>query len=1011
MNLAELSIRKKTVTLVLTLAFLVGGAMAFMDMPRLEDPEFTIKKALVITNYPGATPEEVTNEVTDVVESAAQELGQLDKVTSKNMPGQSIVEVEIIDKYDKDTLPQVWDELRRKVNDAQGSLPPGAGPSVVIDDFGDVYGILLSITGDGYSQRDLQDYVDFLRKELLLVDNVAKVTIWGEQTETVYVEISRARAARMGVSMQSVSEALSQRNLAVDSGSVRVGREYVRIAPTGTIKNVESLGDLLIKDAGSGNLVPLRDIATIHRDFAEPPGEIMRFNGENSIAVGVSMVSSGNVVDLGKAVSAKLKSLASLTPVGINIDTIYNQPMRVDNSVTSFVINLGEAVAIVIVVLLLFMGLQSGLLIGAILLITICGSFIFIEAAGVALERISLGALIIALGMLVDNAIVVVEGILIRYQQGMDRFQAAADVVQQNRWPLLGATIIAIMAFAGIGLSPDSVGEFCNSLFIVLLISLSMSWITAVTITPLLCHMFLRPKLNENEEPYGGRLYTIYRGTLETCLRRRRATMLTLLLMLALSIYGFGFVKQSFFPDSNQPRFFVHYWLPQGTDIRTTSGDMQRLEKEILEDERVKNVTTFVGKGGPRFMLPYSPEQTNTSYGMALVETFDHHDVDAVLARTKGILADHYPHAEPKLKKFRLGPGRDASVEVRFSGPDSRVLRRLSRQAQAIMAQNVNATGIRDNWRQEVKVIRPIISEAQAKLAGITRPDLAEALKMTFSGSQVGVYREADKLLPIVVRPPINERADAGELGNVQVYSPVAEQMIPVEEIVSGFRTDMDHGLVHTRNRLLTITASCDPVRGLPSVLFEELRPQFEAIKLPEGYLLEWGGEYEDSTDAQTSLAGTLGGPFAIMILATIMLFNKLRRPLVIWLCVPLSIIGVTLGLLVTGQPFGFMALLGFLSLSGMLIKNAVVLLDQIKVEAESGKEPYEALVHASVSRIRPVSMAAATTILGMIPLVADAFFSAMAVTIMSGLAFATVLTLIVVPVLYAIFHKVHNPA
>lgn len=1009
MSLARLAIEKKTVSVVLTIVFFIGGIKAFLDMPRLEDPEFTIKEALVVTNYPGATPTEVADEVTDVIEGAAQQLKQLKKVTSISNRGQSIVTVEVQDQYDKETLPQVWDELRRKVSDSQSFLPPGAGPSLVIDDFSDVYGMLLSVTGDGYSQQDLQDYVTFLRKQLLLVDNVAKISVWGEQQETVFVEISRARMAQLGVSLDSVYNTLSNRNLVVKSGSVKVGREYIEISPSGGVESVEDLGDLFIRD-GSGRLVPLRDVAEIHRGYQSPPSQIMSFNGHNSVAIGIAGSPSANVVELGHAINAKLQQLQGQTPVGMNVEEVYFQPSRVDTAVNSFVLNLIEAVAIVIIVLLLFMGVQSGLLIGAVLLITICGSFIFIQMAGVALERISLGALIIALGMLVDNAIVVIEGILIRYQKGMDRIQSAIDVVEQSKWPLLGGTIIAIMAFAGIGLSPDKVGEFCRSLFIVLFISLMMSWITAVTVTPLLCEMFLHPKVSEGGNPYGGFIFRVYRGVLEFCLHRRVLTMVTLAVMLAGAIYGFGFVKQSFFPDSTQPRFYIHYWLPQGTDIRATAEDVNELTKVLLKDEQVKNVSTFTGQGAPRFILTYSPEKTASSYGLLLVEVKDYETTAEVMDRYKKYVNANYPDAEAKVKKFKLGPGRSASIEVRFSGPDTGELRRLSREAQDLMLNTGHAESIRDDWRQDVKILSPVIMEAQAKRAGITRPDLAKAMNLFFTGSNIGVYREGDKLLPIVARPPAKERLDASQIGDVQIFSPVAGRMIPVEEVVSGFETQIESGKLQTRNRMLTITASCEPVSGLPSVLFNELQPQIESMNLPAGYTMEWGGEYEDATDAQTSLAGALGMPFLIMILITIMLFNNLRIPAIIWLTVPLSIIGVSCGLLSTGEPFGFMALLGFLSLSGMLIKNAIVLLDQINIELAEGKEPYHAVVDSALSRIRPVAMAAGTTILGMLPLVTDAFFSAMAVTIMAGLAFATVLTLLVVPVLYTMLYKVKNP-
>jgi multidrug efflux pump subunit AcrB len=1009
MDIAQYSIKKKTVTLVLTVAFLVGGILSFLEMPRLEDPEFTIKDALVVTQYPGATPMEVADEVTDVLENAIQQMGQLDTVKSENSAGLSIITVEIKDKYDGKTLPQVWDELRRKINDNAAKLPPGASKPVVIDDFGDVYGIFLSVTGDGYSTKDIQDFAAFLRKQILTVDGVAKVSTWGMQQEAVFIEIPRAKMARLGVTEDALLNALSQRNLVVSSGNVRVGPEYIQITPDGGVESVEDLGELFINDPSSGKLIRIKDIAEIHRDFIDPPSEIMTSDGHPSVALGVSVVSGGNVISMGKAVEARLQELESVTPVGMKISRIYDQPKRVESAVNAFVLNLAEAVGIVIAVLLLFMGMQSGLLIGAILLITISASFIFIQMCGVALERISLGALVIALGMLVDNAIVVVEGLLIRYQQGMNRLESASAVIKQNLWPLLGATIIAIMAFAGIGLSPDSTGEFCKSLFIVIFISLMMSWVTAITITPLFCNMFLHPKKTEGD-PYGGKLFTLYKKLLHACLKHRPITLIVLACMLAASIFGFGFVKQSFFPDSTQPRFFIHYWMPQGTDVRTTAAEVEEIAKTIRNDKAVKQVNTFTGSGALRFILTYSPEKSNSSYGMLLVELNDYHDVDRIMAKYKDYVTKNYPASEPKFKKFKLGPGRSASIEVRFSGPDTAVLRSLSKQAEDIMKNTEQAESIRNDWRQPVKIVQPVILEAQSRKAGISRPLLAKTIRQNVSGEKIGVYREGDSLLPIIARPPENERS-ADNLKNILVTSPVSGKMIPVGQIVSEFKTVFENDKLNTRNRSLTITASCEPTRGLPSVLFKKIRPQIENIPLPQGYKMEWGGEFEDSSKAQKSLGRNLPLPFIIMILITITLFNTLREPLIIWLTVPLAIIGVTFGLLFTGQPFGFMALLGFLSLSGMLIKNSIVLLDQINIELSDGKSPLQAVLDASVSRMRPVCMAAATTILGMLPLVADAFFAAMAVTIMAGLAFATLLTLIIVPVLYTLFHRIERPA
>lgn len=1012
MSLGEWAIRRRVTTLTMTVILIVGGLFAYQSMGRLEDPEFTIKEALVVTTYPGATAEEVTEEVTDRLESAIQQLGQLDKITSVSTPGKSIITVEIKDSFDKETLPQVWDELRRKVGDAQGQLPPGANPSVVVDDFGDVYGILYSITADGYSYKELQDYVTFLRKELLLIPDVAKITVWGEQQEAVFVEIPRARLRQLGVSTQSIIEALQQRNLVSDAGNVHVGTEYIRINPSGGITSVDALGDIYVTDTSTGKLVYLRDLAEITRGYIEPSTNIMRQDGTRALAVGISLASGGNIVDLGDRVTKRLAELDASTPVGFQIKPVYFQPDYVTKAVDGFAVSLLEAVAIVVVILMIFMGLRSGLLIGTVLLITVCGSFIFMKMMDIQLQRISLGALIIALGMLVDNAIVVTEGMLIRIQQGEDKIAAARAVVAQNMWPLLGATVVAVLAFAAIGLSSDSTGEYCGSLFWVLLISLMLSWVTALTITPLFCEMFLHKGNGDADaDPYGSVLFRVYRRCLRACLNFRWVTVGALLVLMFASGYAMKYVDQMFFPASTQPQFFIDVWKPEGSDISAVSDDLKIFEKKLAEDERVTFTTTFVGAGAPRFMLVYSPEQNYPNYGQIIVTIKDYHDVPAMIDEYRNYAAQTFPEAFFKFKKVRLGPGRDDPIEVRFSGPDPEVLRALSLEAQHVFASNSNARGIRDNWRQKAKVVVPVLNEQAVRRAGLDRPDIATALKSAYVGQSVGIYRDGDTLLPIVLRPPEKERSDIGTVDAVQVFSKVSNSMIPLGQLVSEYHTEFKNNALHRRNRKLTITVSCEAKVGQPTALFEEMRPQVESIKLPAGYTMEWGGEYEDSTDAQAGLFATIPTTIVLMIIITIALFNALREPLIIWLTVPLAIIGVAWGLLAAGQPFGFMALLGFLSLMGMLIKNAIVLLDEINLQIREGKEPFTAVLDASVSRVRPVMMAASTTVLGMLPLLGDAFFVSMAVTIMAGLTFATVLTLLVVPTLYVILFKIREQA
>jgi multidrug efflux pump subunit AcrB len=1012
MNIAEASIRYKTITLTVTVFLFVGGIFSYQRLGRLEDPEFTIKSAQVFTRYPGATAAQVAEEVTDEVETAIQQLGQLKLVTSISEPGKSTILVEVKDKYDKHTLPQVWDELRRKVNDMQRHLPPGASRSIVNDDYGDVFGIFYAVVGDGYSYADLKKHVDMLRRELLLVEDVGKIAIYGAQPENVFVEISRARLAQLGISPEAVYASLAGQNLVATSGQVEVGSQYIRIHPTGEFQSVEEIGELLIlQDDATDSKLFLKDLATISRGYVDPPEKIVRFNGQPAIGLGISTVQGGNVVTMGEALKDRIHELEAETPIGMELGVISMQSDAVTTAISSFIISLGEAIAIVIGVLIFAMGFRSAVLIGGILLLTVLSTFILMDMQSVMLERISLGALIIALGMLVDNAIVIVEGIQVNMLKGMDGTEAAGKIVKQTMWPLLGATFVAILAFSPIGISQDSTGEFCRSLFQVLLFSLLMSWALAITVTPLFGVMFLKVKAVEGDvDPYGGVFFRGYKALLTTCLRLRWITIMALVGLLALSIHGFGLVRQSFFPSSTRPQFMTHYWLPQGTHITRTEADLKVIEKHLMTIDGITDVSTFVGGGPLRFLLTLTPEDTNSAYGIMLVGVEDYRTIDELIPVVREYIEENFPDAQAFSRKFVLGPGEAQKIQVRFRGPDMDVLRTLAKQARDIMVGDPDIVDIVDDWRQRTPLIEPVVAETRARNAGITRSSIANALQIAFGGAQIGVFREGDDLLPIVARSPQNERMDADNLKDAQIWSPVALKSIPLAQVVTGFETGSENSIIRRRNRLPTITVKCDPRAGEATPVLSKLMPKIEEIDLPPGYELEWGGEYEDSGDAQAALTGKIPATFLMMILIVIFLFNSIRKPLVMFLTVPLAIIGVTAGLLVTDQPFGFMALLGILSLVGMLIKNAIVLVDEIGLQTKEGKEPFAAIIDAGVSRMRPVSMAALTTVLGMIPLVADAFFVSMAVTIMFGLTFATLLTLIVVPVLYACFFNIPSP-
>jgi multidrug efflux pump subunit AcrB len=1046
MNLAEISINKSIITWTVTVVVLVLGYLSYEGLPRLEDPEFAIKDAVIATPYPGASPEEVEQEVTEKIEKAMQELGQLKRVESYSSRGMSVVKVKIKNNYDKDALPAVWDEMRRKILDVMVELPPGAGPPVVNDDFGDVFGVYFALTGEGYTYAEIKDVAELLKRELLVVQDVKKITFFGEQSEAIYIEMSRTKMASLGITKQEIFDALQAKNLPVSAGSIKIGPEYMSIKPTGEFNSEKDFQGLFIASKG-GKLIYLRDVATVVRDYVDPPANILRVNGIRAIGIAISTVGGGNAVTMGNGVLDRIAALQGEIPLGMELVEIAMQSKAVTKAVNSFVINLLEAVGIVVLVLLFFMGLRSGLIIGFILLVTIAATFAVMGYFEITLERISLGALIIALGMLVDNAIVVVDGMKVRMEQGMEGLQAAKEVVQQNSIPLLGATVVAVLAFASIGGMDNSTGEYCRSLYYVILISLSLSWLTAVTITPLITKTFVLGKKSKKDEgktkdPYGGKFYRLYREILHLAIRMRGVTIGIVCGMFMLALYGFGFVSNQFFPNSTTPQFMIECQFREGTHIRETEDGVARMEEYLLNLDGVTQVASAVGAGHPRFLLVYSvPVDASTHYSNILVSVEDYRLIEKLLPQVQSDLEEMFPDVVVNTKKFLLGPGEGGKIQLRINGPDPDELRRMAEKVLAIIDEDPVSQATRTEWGQKVKLPQPRIAEDRARVLGIDRPMIATAVESNFSGTTTGVYREGIDLIPIIARAPLNERSRIDDLEELQIYSPSAQKEVPILQVINGVDTVWENARVSRWHRRPFIKIHTDARQGLPSELFNRLKPKIEQalgvdlktysgkalkegntysattipvkyddiipLKGKPGYFMAWGGEVEDSSDSTAQLAANIPVYFGMMILVVIFLFNAFKQPLIIWLTVPLSIIGVTAGLLLLNQPFGFMALLGLMSLSGMLIKNAIVLIDQIDLNIKGGMPGLEAIIESGVSRMQPVMMAALTTMMGMIPLFQDAFFIAMAVTIVFGLGFATVLTLVFVPVLYATFFKI----
>lgn len=1018
-NLATYFINNATTSWLLLCILLVGGIVSYAGLGRLEDPQFTIKEAMVVTRYPGANALQVEEEVTSPLENAIQALPYIKYVSSTSKAGISQIHLVIKPTYKSNELPQIWDELRRKVNDMQSSLPPGAIEPVVMDDFGDVYGVLLAITGQDYSYEELADYADYLKRDLTTLEGIAKVEVAGTQQEQVFIDISRERMTNLGIPISRLNQLLNTQNEVAEAGHIRISDEYIRINPTGEFNSIHEMADLLISNPGSEKLIYLHDIAEISEGIAEVPSHLVNYQGNSSLHLGIAFNKGVNVVKVGEMLREKLQRLDNNRPLGIEMHTLYDQPAEVDASSSGFVINLLISVAIVIAVLFIFMGVRAGLIIGSILLLTILGTFIAMKVLNIELHRISLGALIIALGMLVDNALVITEGIMVGIQKGLTRTRAAYDIVKQTQWPLLGATVIAITAFAPIGLSPDSTGEFVGDLFYVLLISLFLSWVTALTLTPFLCHLLFNKhekksltnsEKGESSDPYHGALYDIYRKTLTVMLHNRGKTMMAMVLALLVAIAGFGYVKQSFFPPSNTPMFLIDIWLPEGSDIRSTQEKALSLEHYFQQKEGVQFTSSSVGQGELRFMLTYGPEKQYGAYAQVMVRMEELDQIAPLISESQHWVTENMPNAFVKFKRLQIGPGSNAKIEARFSGPDQGQLRKLAEQTKEILLKDPQARNVRHNWREREKVIRPEFNEENARRAGVTRRDLDDLLQLSFSGQNVGVYRDGTTLKPIVIRPPAYERLDIDGLNDLQIWSPVFNRYIPIQQVVTKFEVIFSDPIIARRDRKRTVEVYADPDLAsdiTADQLFKRIRPKVEAIILPPGYELHWGGEYESSKDAQSSIFASLPIGYLVMLIITVLLFSELRSALVIWACVPLAMIGVSAGMLGLGAEFGFMALLGLLSLSGMIVKNGIVLVDQIRIELAEGKEGYDAIFDASVSRLRPVMMAALTTILGMLPLLTDPFFSAMAVVISCGLGFATLLTLGVVPVLYAISHGI----
>ncbi|QEG43140.1 efflux RND transporter permease subunit [Roseimaritima ulvae] len=1016
MNLAAISIEKRAVAYFGIILIVVGGVFCYFQLGQLEDPEFSVKTAAIMTTYPGASAEQVELEVTDRLETKLQEMAEIKNVYSNSRPGLSIIKVDIKSNYWSDRLPQVWDVLRKKVADVEPTLPPGAGKPVVGDDFGYVFGFLLAVSSDGYSYAELENYVKDMRKELSVVKGVARVDFWGVQDKRIYLDVSSAQLAELNITPAQFIQTLQSQNMVVDAGNVDYQTQRLRVSPTGEFSTPEEIGELAITSVvdGQNEIIRIRDLATINVGYVDPPTALLRHNGRQAIALAIAPAAGENVVTVGQRVDARINELLGNLPVGINVDRISWQSDQVSESIRSFMVSLTQAVAIVLALLAITMGIRPGIIIGISgLVFPILGTFVVMAIVGIDLHRISLGALIIAMGMMVDNAIVVTDGIMVRIASGMDRKKAAIEAANGPAIPLLGATVVAAMAFYPIFASSYDTGEYAGSLFTVVAISLLLSWVFCQTIVPLMCIAILPdPKQDqEDTDPYQGIIYQKFRGLLAWTIRRRFLFLASMVGLLAVSVVGFRWVPQLYFPDSSRLQVMIDYWAPEGTRIQQTSANLQRIEEYVQQHEATTSVSAFVGKGPPRFYLPVSAEDPYTSYAQIIVNVDSLDGVEQLVAETDAWVKENVPEAMVRVRKYAVGAFDDWKIEARFSGPanaDPATLRRLGEEGAKILRDTPLAKEVRVNWRDRVQALSPQYNQERARWAGVSRDDMARVMKRASDGVVVGQYRQDDDLIPIVARSVESERERAAtSLDELQVTPKLSTNAVPVSQVIDGIEVPWEDPIIWRWDRRRAITVQCSPNDVTAPTLRNAVVEKFEAIELPPGYRLDWDGEYWSAKQSQEALTPGIVPAIVVMLFILVALFNGFRPMLICIGVIPFVMIGITGGMLLTQTPFGFIALLGAMSLSGMMIKNAVVLLDEVGANMSRGMTPYNAVVEAGVSRLSPVVNAAGTTVLGVLPMLQDVFWVALAVTIFFGLIVGTGLTMVMVPTLYATLYRI----
>lgn len=1005
MKLVKYFLSKKPVTILLLVLVLAGGLLAYVKMGKLEDAPFTIKQALVLTPYPGASPSEVQSQVTDVLEESIQALGELYYLKTENRAGLSKITVYVKKETRADEMQQLWDKLRRKVSDVQSKLPEGAGPSVVNDDFGDVLGVFYGLTGSGHSYRELEDEAKLIKNEILKVKDVAKVEIYGTQTPTIDISVSPSVMARSGITMADIARAFEAQNKVVDAGGIDVGSNRLRIESTGNFYSLDDIRNLTIVSR-TGEHFRLADITRIEESYQTPASNLMRINGQPAVGIAISTVPTGNVVDMAAAVKESLQQMSGSMPEGFELVTLYDQGYESAVANQGFILNLIISVLTVVAILLFFIGFKNGLLIGSGLVFSIFATLIVMLCTDIALQRMSLAAIIIAMGMLVDNAIVVSDSALVNMQRGMRKRVAIMRACSSTALPLLAATIIAILTFLPIYFSPHITGELLSSLVIVIGVSLMFSWVFALMQTPFFIQEFVRrPRPEELKSTlFDGKYYNMFRRSLHWVIKHRYATIACMVLLLVLSAWSFKFIPKVFVPALDKQYFTVDVWLPEGSNIDETGKLAEEMAEYIRTHGEAEMVSTFIGRTPPRYYLSNVAFGPQSNYTQLLVKCHTSEESRRLNAALQDSIRLKFPGPLIKVNKFELSPLTEAVIEARFLGPDPAVLDSLVGQAIEIMRRNPKVADARNEWGNMALMLRPVYDPVKAGELGITKAQMMQSVKSISDGVPVGIYRDNEKKVPVLLKSEGYDITDAASLGNFSVWN--GERSAPLSQVTERIETTWEFPQMRTYNRQLSMAAMCGVKPGhTMAEVHGEIRSEIEAMPLPPGYTFFWDSQYKDQGEAMEAIAKYFPLAFLMLIVILVALFGNFRQPIIILCILPLSLIGVAVGMLLTGFDFGFFPIAGWLGLLGMIIKNVIVLIDEINIQRREGVPAYTAVIESTVSRTRPVLMAATTTILGMVPLLFDIAFGGMAATIIFGLTFATLLTLFVTPALYILFY------